>query len=130
MGRPWWLRLDGVPPGWKVESPAVAGSARGDRFWGKYSRLVKGTSGAVYEVEARGRGVLDVIPGPLFGPPWMVSLLVHRVVYPDQYTVGIRWYQSPPPEALTERTAEQTWISRKDAEDLVDDIAGKLSIWG
>jgi hypothetical protein len=129
-GKRWWLRLDGVPPGWMDNTPPQSHSSRGDRLLADRTRVVKGPSGAVYRVHARGRGVLDVILGPLFGPPWMVSWLVHRVVYPDQYTVEIQWYQKPPPDSLAEKVSEPTWVTRSEALDLLDEVAQQLAVSG
>ena len=72
----------------------------------------------------------DVAAGSLLGPVWMLSWLVHRAVYPDQYTVEIQWYQKPPPEPLAEKASAPTWMTRSDAMDLVEEIAGELSASG
>ena len=124
------MRLDRVPPGWKGSTPPSSHCSRGDRLLADRTRFVKGPSGAVYRVHARGRGVFDVLPGPLLGPPWMMSWLVHRVVYPDQYTVEIQWYQKSPPESLAERASESTSLTRSEAMDLLDDVAEELSVSG
>lgn len=129
-GKPWWLRLDGVPPGWKEEPsqrPRRSASDPASR-WTDLTRLVKNQSGAVFRAHARGRGVLDLSPGPLFGPPWLISWIVHWMMYPNQYKVEIQWYHKPPPDSLVEKGTSGRWMTRSEAVEVLEEIAEELSV--
>ena len=111
-GRPWWLRLDGVSDQWRNRPVAERSGATTPQ-------------GHAYYLVARGRGVVDWIPGfqdPRIVAVW-VSWIIHGTVYPGQWMVAVEDLSSGKPRRVYR---SETLKSRTEAVARLQQLKGQI----